>query len=143
MIEYKWFLNGEKDSSFENIRKEVFVDEQRYPPELEFDHYDEICSHLTVFADGEAVATGRVVELENKIAKLGRIAVLKKARGSGLGEKTVLELLRFAEEQGYKKVLLGAQTYAVGFYEKCGFKLMGTSEYYDEHIPHLDMYLDL
>ena len=59
----------------------------------------------------------------------------------GLGEKIVLELLRKAKEEGAKTVRVGAQTHAVGFYEKCGFSLLGTPEYLEENIPHYDMIL--
>lgn len=139
MLEYKWFAPGENDDAHIHIRTEVFINEQGYTPELEFDEYDGNVPHLVIFSDGEPVATGRVIKEDAKTAKIGRIAVMKKMRGTGLGEKTVLELLRFARETGAETVLLSAQTYAVGFYEKCGFVLTGTPEYMDGHIPHLDM----
>lgn len=138
-MEYKWFKSGETDKSYEDIRTEVFVKEQGYPFELEFDGYDNICPHLVIFAGGEPVATGRVIRADSNTAKLGRIAVKKSQRGTGLGEKIVLELLRYAREQGFKTVLVSAQTYAVGFYEKCGFNSVGTPEYMDGHISHIDM----
>lgn len=139
MLEYKWFKAGETDSSYENIRTEVFVDEQGYDRADEFDDYDNNCPHLVIFSDGEAVSTGRVTEIDSLTCKIGRIAVRKCLRGTGLGEKTVLELLRFSKSAGYKTVLVSAQSYAVGFYEKCGFALTGTPEYLDGHILHLDM----
>lgn len=139
MLEYKWYEAGVKDPAWINVRTEVFVEEQGYPVELEFDDYDDTMPHLVIFSDGEAVATGRPIPVDEDTAKIGRIAVLKKMRGTGLGEKVVMELLRYVREQGAKTVLLSAQTYAVGFYEKCGFKLVGTPEYMDEHIPHRDM----
>ena len=74
--------------------------------------------------------------------KIGRIAVKKDKRGLHLGEKIVLELLRKSKEDGAKIVRVGAQTHAVGFYEKCGFSLVGTPEYMEENIPHYDMILN-
>ena len=47
-----------------------------------------------------------------------------------------------AKEEGAKTVRVGAQTHAVGFYEKCGFSLIGTPEYLEENIPHYDMILN-
>lgn len=142
MLEYKWFDGGVIDDSFRNLRIEIFVKEQGVPQENEFDSYDLEVPHLVIFLDGEAVATGRNIPYGEKTVKIGRIAVRKDKRGMGLGEKIVLELLRKAKEDGAKTVKVGAQTHAVGFYEKCGFSLVGTPEYLEENIPHYDMILN-
>ena len=142
MLEYKWFEKGIIDDSFRNLRIEIFVKEQGVPEENEFDDYDRQVPHLVIFLDGEAVATGRVIPYGEDTVKIGRIAVKKDKRGFHLGEKIVLELLRKSKEDGAKTVCVGAQTHAVGFYEKCGFKLLGTPEYLEENIPHFDMILN-
>ncbi len=142
MLEYKWIDSGIIDDSFRNLRIEIFVKEQGVPEENEFDEYDLQVPHLVIFSDGEAVATGRIIPYGENTVKIGRIAVKKDKRGLGLGEKIVLELLRKAKEDGAKTVRVGAQTHAVGFYEKCGFSLVGTPEYLEENIPHYDMTLD-
>lgn len=141
MLEYKWFDSGIIDDSFRNLRIEIFVKEQGVPEENEFDDFDLQVPHLVIFLDGEAVATGRVIPYGENTVKIGRIAVKKNKRGLHLGEKIVKELLRKAKEDGAEKVYVGAQTHAVGFYEKCGFALVGTPEYLEEKIPHYDMYL--
>lgn len=142
MLEYKWFEKGIIDDSFRNLRIDIFVKEQGVPEENEFDDYDMQVPHLVIFLDGEAVATGRVIPYGEDTVKIGRIAVKKDKRGLHLGEKIVLELLRKSKEDGAKTVCVGAQTHAVGFYEKCGFKLLGTPEYLEENIPHYDMILN-
>ena len=142
MIEYKWFPAGVIDKSFRDLRVEIFVKEQGVPEENEFDDYDLQVPHLVIFSEGEAVATGRFIPYDEDAVKIGRIAVKKDKRGLGLGEKIVLELLRKAKEEGAKTIRLGAQTHAVGFYEKCGFSLLGTPEYMEENIPHYDMILN-
>ena len=141
MLEYKWFDGGVIDDSFRNLRIEIFVKEQGVPEENEFDSFDLEVPHLVIFLDGEAVATGRFILYGENTVKIGRIAVKKEKRGLHLGEKIVLELLRKAKEDGAKTVRVGAQTHAVGFYEKCGFSLVGTPEYLEENIPHYDMIL--
>ncbi|MBR5246128.1 MAG: GNAT family N-acetyltransferase [Clostridia bacterium] len=142
MVEYKWFPKGVIDDSFRNLRIDIFVKEQGVPEENEFDDYDLQVPHLVIYFEGEAVATGRIIPYGENTVKIGRIAVKKDKRGLGLGEKIVLELLRKAKEDGAKTVCVGAQTHAVGFYEKCGFELKGTPEYLEENIPHYDMILD-
>ena len=142
MLEYKWFDAGIIDDSFRDLRIDIFVKEQGVPVENEFDDYDMQVPHLVIFLDGEAVATGRVIPYGEDTVKIGRIAVKKDKRGLHLGEKIVLELLRKSKEDGAKTVWVGAQTHAVGFYEKCGFALVGTPEYMEENIPHYDMILN-
>ncbi len=142
MLEYKWFPAGVIDDSFKSLRIDIFVKEQGVPEENEFDEYDMQVPHLVIFSDGEAVATGRIIPYGEDTVKIGRIAVKKDKRGLHLGEKIVLELLRKSKEDGAKIVRVGAQTHAVGFYEKCGFKLFGTPEYMEENIPHYDMILN-
>ena len=141
MVEYKWFPAGVIDDSFRNLRIDIFVKEQGVPVENEFDDYDLQVPHLVIYYEGEPVATGRIIPYGEDTVKIGRIAVMKNKRGLGLGEKIVLELLRKAKEDGAKTVCVGAQTHAVGFYEKCGFLLVGTPEYLEENIPHYDMVL--
>ena len=119
MIEYKWFPAGVIDDSFRNLRIDIFVKEQGVPEENEFDDYDLQVPHLVIFSDNEPVATGRVIPYGENTVKIGRIAVKKSMRGTGLGEKIVLELLKKSKEDGAKTVRVGAQTHAVGFYEKC------------------------
>ena len=142
MLEYKWFPKGIIDDSFRNLRIDIFVKEQGVPEENEFDEYDLQVPHLVIFSDGEPVATGRIIPYGEDTVKIGRIAVKKEKRGLHLGEKIVLELLRKSKEDGAKTVRVGAQTHAVGFYEKCGFSLLGTPEYMEENIPHYDMILN-
>ena len=141
MIEYKWFPAGVIDPSFRDLRIEIFVKEQGVPEENEFDDFDSQVPHLVIFSDGEAVATGRIIPYGENTVKIGRIAVKKEKRGLHLGEKIVKELIRKSYEDGAKTVKVGAQTHAVGFYEKCGFTLDGTPEYLEENIPHYDMHL--
>lgn len=141
MVDYKWFPAGVIDDSFRNLRIDIFVKEQGVPVENEFDDYDLQVPHLVIYYEGEPVATGRIIPYGEDTVKIGRIAVMKNKRGLGLGEKIVLELLRKAKEDGAKTVCVGAQTHAVGFYEKCGFLLVGTPEYLEENIPHYDMVL--
>ncbi len=143
MLQYKWFPQGVIDDSFRNLRIDIFVKEQGVPEENEFDDYDLEVPHLVIFDDGVPMATGRIIPYGEKTAKIGRIAVRKAQRGKGYGEKIVNELISKCKEEKYEKILVGAQTHAVGFYEKCGFSLVGTDEYLEENIPHYDMEMKL
>ncbi len=137
-----WYENGEDYSPSAAVRKTVFVEEQGYTLEEEFDEYDEICPHVVLF-DGETpVATGRIILLADGTAKLGRIAVLKSYRGLHLGAQIVEALLKRAKSDGAKRAYVSAQSYAVPFYNKFGLQEYG-EEYLDGRIPHRDMDMTL
>lgn len=133
-----WYAPGEDYPLSREIREEVFVREQEYPIELEFDEADENCWHLVLTDNEKAIATARLLKLSEGVFKPGRIAVLKEYRGKNIGAELLTLIIEKSKEMGAKELHIGAQTYAVGFYEKFGFKTTG-EEYMDEHIPHIDM----
>jgi lysyl-tRNA synthetase class 2 len=124
------------------IRREVFVGEQKVPENLEIDGQDPAARQFAVRVDGRIAATCRV-RLIGSAAKIERMAVLKDFRGKGIGrvlmKYIMTELARAANISLFK---LSAQSYAVPFYEKLGFRTRG-SEYIEAGIPHYDMVLEV
>jgi len=119
------------------IRKSVFVEEQNVPLELEIDEHDETATHF-LLRDGETpLATARLLE-KHGLAKIGRVAVLREARGRGLGLAVMQAVLDEARRQGFKEAILDSQTYAIPFYERLGFAAEG-EEFDDAGIPHFLM----
>jgi predicted GNAT family N-acyltransferase len=120
------------------VRTPVFIEEQAVTPEFEWDDIDATAVHLLATLDNEPIACLRIIEYE----KIGRMAVLKSYRGRGLGAALLLEAVAICKKQGSKSVYLSAQTHAIEFYRKAGFKQI-SDEYCDVDIPHVDMQLDL
>ncbi|NGO44011.1 GNAT family N-acetyltransferase [Streptomyces ureilyticus] len=130
------------------VRKEVFVVEQRVPEDLEYDAYDTDAVHvLAVREDGVPIGAGRLLFGEAAAAKtggdpgvgsLGRLAVLKPARGLGVGIALVRGIEDAARARGLTAVDLHAQTHALGFYERLGYVAYGP-EYLEAGIPHQAM----
>ncbi|WP_459753100.1 GNAT family N-acetyltransferase [Streptomyces sennicomposti] len=130
------------------VRKEVFVAEQGVDEEIEYDAYDAVAVHvLAVRADGVPLGTGRLLHGEAAAAKtggeagvgsLGRLAVVKEARGLGVGVALVRAVEEAARERGLTAVDLHAQTHALGFYERLGYTAYGP-EFPDAGIPHRAM----
>ena len=120
------------------LRFEVFVDEQGVPVEEERDALDDSATHLLALQDGTPVGTARIV-FQDDTAKIGRVCVVKTARGTGLGAKLIEACVSVAGNQtGITRAKLGAQTHAIGFYEKLGFEVYGPV-YLDAGIDHRDM----
>ncbi|MFE5716469.1 GNAT family N-acetyltransferase [Streptomyces sp. NPDC056501] len=130
------------------VRREVFVEEQGVPQELEYDTYDTTAVHvLAVREDGLPLGTGRLLHGSDALGKtggdasvgsLGRLAVAKAARGLGVGAALVRGIEEAARERGLAAVDLHAQTHALGFYERLGYEAYGP-EFPDAGIPHRSM----
>lgn len=132
---YSWQL---APASIHDIRQRVFVDEQKVPPELEWDDTDEIADHYLVVAPNNApIATARLFSTLEEVGHIGRMAVLPEYRGQGVGEALLRHLI--TESAGrYTELKLSAQQHATGFYQRCGFHIC-SGVYDDAGIPHLDM----
>jgi predicted GNAT family N-acyltransferase len=117
------------------VRDEVFIIEQNIPVELEWDEMDALSVHAVAYgADGVAVGTGRLLP----DGHIGRMAVRKHARGGGIGSAILAALMAEAQRRGYPAVLLNAQTYVAGFYERYGFAAEG-EQFMEAGIPHICM----
>ena len=69
---------------------------------------------------------------------VGRIAVIKECRGMHYGDKILSFAEQMIKKDGGKNISLSAQLRVSGFYEKLGYKKVG-SEYLDEFCPHILM----
>lgn len=116
------------------LRHAVFVVEQGYSAEGEVDALDPVSHHILAVDNGTPVATARVC-LNEDTAKIGRVCVIKPRRGIGLGADLINAAVEMAADKGAKRTILGAQTHAIGFYEKLGFTPF-EAPYDDEGEPH-------
>jgi len=140
MIQYEWF-SGAAPKDALDIRIEVFCVEQGYSLPEELDDLDERSWHLVAYEDGTAIGTGRMYAGSGEI-HIGRLAVRKNKRGSGLGAGLMAEMEKKAVALGYSAALLSAQCRAAGFYEKRGYAREG-APYMDGHVEHIQMRKDL
>ena len=117
------------------IRVEVFVEEQGVPEELELDDRDAACTHVLAFDDaGAAVGTGRI-DVDGKI---GRVAVTRVARRTGVGLAMMELLHQVARERSDAEVWCHAQISALPFYERLGYTQLG-EVFLEAGIEHVEM----
>ncbi|CDG83068.1 GNAT family N-acetyltransferase [Janthinobacterium agaricidamnosum] len=120
------------------IRFEVFVDEQNVPAEIELDDMDALSLHAVAYdAAGIALGTGRLLP----DGHIGRMAVRKAGRGTGVGGAILQALMAKARERGDKVLVLNAQTVAAPFYAQHGFVQRG-AEFSEAGIAHIEMTLN-
>lgn len=130
------------------IRQAVFVTEQNVPVEEEIDAIDSLDTtiHLIFVRDGVDLGTARIVAEAPGHCHIGRVAVLKEARGTGAGKALMNAGAKVASEQladsnGNLTIEISAQEHAISFYEGCGYQLVAGERYLDAGIWHRDMTL--
>ncbi len=124
------------------IRRQVFIEEQNVPEEIEMDADDERAFHALAFLDGVAIGCGRMLEHEGGKVKIGRMAVLREFRKTGVGAHILRFLIERARARGIRKAILHAQLTAEGFYLKQGFRPVG-GVFDEAGIAHRKMERDL
>lgn len=99
--------------------------------------YNKIVSLDTVvvaYQEGDAAGSGCFKAFDANSVEIKRMIVKPNLRGTGLAEKILLELERWAVERGYAKTILETgikQPEAIRFYTKLGYK---TIENYGQYI---------
>ena len=112
------------------------MDEQGFSDEI--DSLDETAWHLVIYDNARPIACGRLFFEEEKVAHVGRVAVLPEWRGKHIGALLMKEMEDKAIALGCERIRLGAQCRASGFYQKQGYQSFG-EEYLDEGCPHIMM----
>ena len=120
------------------IRAAVFVVEQNCPYQ-DLDYVDKQAYHVFLRENGETLGYLRVIGKGNRLQEtsIGRVISLK--RRQGIGGALMRAGLAVAKEKfGADKVMVGAQKYAIPFYESVGFRVI-SDEYLEDGIPHVYM----
>ena len=121
-----------------DIRREVFVGEQRVPSEIEIDGRDASCTHFLALVGDTVVGTARLRVTEEGRAKAERVAVRRAARGCGAGALLMRALEAEARRRGHDRLVLNAQVQVLPFYERLGYMVDGP-EFLEAGIPHRPM----
>ncbi len=120
------------------IRKSVFQEEQGVHPALEFDGKDDISEHLIAYLNQKVVGTTRIRYLDDKTAKIERLAVLSTARGQGIGKKIMIKALEVIANKNIPEVVIHAQEYVKVLYQKLDFVEEG-EKFEEAGITHVKM----
>jgi predicted GNAT family N-acyltransferase len=119
------------------VRRRVFIEEQRVPEAEEIDFHDAdpavvtTCLQVLARLEGQPVATGRLLLAEpDGRLHIGRVAVLAEHRRHGIGRAVMRALHDLARFRNGRSVTLAAQLHAIPFYERLGY------------IAHGDVFLD-
>ena len=123
-------------------RAKVFIIEQNINYQ-DMDNIDYISFHCFYMQNNEVTAYLRAFCQSNNqsVIHIGRVLTLN--HGKGTGRKLMEESIKTIKNKTKcTKICLNAQKYAVGFYEKFGFKSV-SDEFLEEGIIHIAMELEL
>lgn len=119
------------------VREQVFIREQQYPAETEWESCEMQAIHLLAL-DTENKPIGNIRLLPD--GEIGRVAVMLGWRKQGVGSALMTKVLAIAQARVYPKIFLHTQTHAIPFYQKFGFSVYGEI-FEDAKIPYQKMFL--
>ncbi|MEW9667470.1 GNAT family N-acetyltransferase [Ammoniphilus sp. 3BR4] len=133
----------EKDHA-RSVRKQVFIEEQNVPPELEYDAHDEDPQtvHFIAYSNGIPQGAARLRPYSSNSGKIERVAVLKEARGQGIGALLMVAIEEQAVRRGFNSLKLNAQLHAEPFYRRIGYSPIG-NVFLEADIEHIAMEKEL
>ena len=117
------------------LRVDVFVVEQQCAyAELDGRDLEPGARQLWIEAADEVIATLRVLD-DGVALRIGRVATAPSARSGGHAGRLMERALELAAD---RDVVLDAQSYLQGWYERFGFVRSG-DEFVEDGIPHVPM----
>ncbi len=143
----KWVQSEDELGTAFGVRREVFVREQGYTEEQEFDEAEARALHAiatlvpgcaTTPGAGRYLGTARLLvdsSDDPPTAYVSRVSVLPFARRMGVGRALVEFLVDAARDLGCGSARAGAQLTALDFWRSLGFEPTG-ERYMDFHVPH-------
>jgi len=115
-----------------DVRRKVFVIEQRFHKEIVCDHIDHKCFHILVRDENnQAIGCGRL----SPDGRVSKIAVIISHRSIGIGSRILGELIKLAKQSHIDNLTLNAETDLTKFYFQKKFSVDGPV-YMKQGVPH-------
>lgn len=98
--------------------------------------------HIAAYEDDQMLGCCMLVEEGHDTVRLRQMAVINDLQGKGVGRALMQFAENLARDRGFKKITMHARKNALGFYEKMGYRKIG-SEFQEITIPHYVMEKEL
>lgn len=135
-------LTNEELYAVLKLRFEVFVIEQNCL-DIDPDGKDKVSMHLMLEDDGKIIGCARILppKVSYDEPSIGRIALDKSYRGTGLGREIVQKCIDFIHNiMKIREIRISGQAYLLDFYKSFGF-VVTKGPYFEDKIPHYQMLL--
>jgi N-acetylglutamate synthase-like GNAT family acetyltransferase len=97
---------------------------------------------IGAFDDGKILGCCILTKVAPDTVRLRQMAVVNKQQGKGIGYSIMSYAENLARDKGYRKLIMHARDTAIGFYERCGYRITG-GQFTEVTIPHHVMEKDL
>ncbi len=104
---------------------------------------DETGVHFALFEQGTIVGVARLDKVDHEICQVRFVAIEDNIQGKGYGKKLMNEVEQEGKRIGHKKMILHARDYALPFYEKLNYTLIGASYKLFDVLQHFEMHKNL
>lgn len=101
---------------------------------------DETGIHFALYENGKLLAVARLDRVDAETCQARFVAVESDLQGKGYGKQIMNALEQEAIKPGYRKLILHARDYALPFYEKLGYTLVGPSYKLFDVLQHFEMF---
>lgn len=129
-------LDGRMAYEAWRLRQDVFVVEQACPyGDLDGRDMEPATRHVVGVLGGVVAGYARVLD-EGDEVRIGRVVLVRSARGQGLADLVMKAAVGVA---GDRPSVLDAQAALVGWYARFGYRVVGP-EFVDDGIPHVPMW---
>jgi GNAT superfamily N-acetyltransferase len=113
--------------AYYDLRYEVLRKPLGKPIGSERNEGDAIGIHFALFDNDVIRAIARLDPIDKNTCQVRFVAVSSEMQGKGYGKLIMLRVEAEGRKEGYSKLILHARDYAVEFYKKLDYKLIGES----------------
>lgn len=106
----------------------------------EKDEFDEGAYHVTARdQDGRLLGIGRLHFNSDEEGQIRFMAVEEEYRGFGVGRAIINKLEEIARARGAARIVLNARDNVLGFYQRCGYSIIGPGPTMFDKVKHSRM----
>ena len=113
--------------AYYDLRYEVLRKPLGKPIGSERNEGDALGIHFALFDNDAIRAIARLDSIDKNTCQVRFVAVSSEMQGKGYGKLIMLRVEAEGRKEGYSKLILHARDYAVEFYKKLDYKLIGES----------------
>lgn len=135
--------NQSEWDSYYDLRYRVLREPFGKPRGSERNEGDETGEHFALFEEDQILAVARLDALSPECCQVRFVAVETNQQGKGLGYAIMHAVEEKAIKNGFEKIILHARDYAVEFYKKQDYTLIGPSYKLFDILQHYEMYKNL
>lgn len=140
MIEVKIPKSPEEWDAYYDLRYRILREPLGKERGSERNEGDETGRHFALYENRQLIAVARLDRVDQTICQARFVAVESSLQGKGYGKKIMTALEHEAAGLGYRKLILHARDYALSFYEKLGYTLVGPSYKLFDVLQHFEMF---